>query len=458
MSLLFTSLIFALLSGGWSFIQGNAAIRILGWWIVFSTMSLHITGSSFAMTRWLDRGITQLRRQSIAFGIIAVLTGVSVFWISREWRAPTTEDLVNFSSVANYFVAMPDVGPLHYLLLPAKWLMQPLLAADLRSFLAALGPALLVFAAHYLWVLYSEASFEEGSIVKAKKRAERVAAMRAGNVRLGRSVPKARRTPFDVSSVPRVELAFFWKNLLSSAEYLRLRTALITALVILVGSQWLAHSDYDILRTAIGSVALGIAVYALVFGPLIARQDLRNDLLNADILKTYPLRGWQIVLGEILTPVAIVTVLLWLMLLTAALNFQPRGQWLTNEIRVWGAVGVALLIPLLCAIQVLVLNAGVVLFPAWMQVGQSRGAGIDVLGQRIFFIAALFITIGAALLPAAVAASAIYFSVQWVVDIPIAAALAAATLLGILCFEIGLGVQWLGKRFENFDLSAELRP
>ena len=56
-------------------------------------------------------------------------------------------------------------------------------AADTRAFVVALGPALLVLAAHYAWVLFSAVSFEEASIAKAEKRATRLAAFRAGNLR-----------------------------------------------------------------------------------------------------------------------------------------------------------------------------------------------------------------------------------------------------------------------------------
>jgi hypothetical protein len=149
---------------------------------------------------------------------------------------------------------------------------------------------------------------------------------------------------------------------------------------------------------------------------MIAYQDLRRDLLNADILKTYPLRGWQIVLGEVLTPVAIVTVLFWLMLLAAALTFQPqRMEWLTG-VRVGAAiVCIALFAPLLCALQVLVMNAAVLLFPAWMQTGPGRASGIDVLGQRILFVAGLVFVVMAALLPAAIAAVAAFLASAWIV-------------------------------------------
>src|SRR4051812_6644424 len=61
--ILFTSTLIAVFSSGWSFLQGNFAIRLVGIWIILATLDLHAVGSSFAITRVLDRGITSLRRQ-----------------------------------------------------------------------------------------------------------------------------------------------------------------------------------------------------------------------------------------------------------------------------------------------------------------------------------------------------------------------------------------------------------
>src|SRR6202008_533230 len=63
--ILFTSLILALVSAGWSFVPGNALGRVVGWWLVLSTLDLHAVGSSFALTRLLDRGVTSLRRSAL---------------------------------------------------------------------------------------------------------------------------------------------------------------------------------------------------------------------------------------------------------------------------------------------------------------------------------------------------------------------------------------------------------
>ena len=457
--ILFTSLILTLVSGGWSFLLGDAWIRLIGWWLLLSTLDLHGVGSSFTITRLLDRGVTSRRRSLLTILGAGIVVGAACLWTWRSARVPLPTDFAGPAAVIDYVGSLLSTDALAWLLLPARWVVEPLLATDSRSFLLALGPALLVYAAHYVWVLRSEVAFEEASIAKAQKRAARISAMRAGNWRFGNAERKARSAPFALSKVARPELAFLWKNLLSSAAYLRPRTALIAAALIVVGSSVAASADFDVPRNIVAVMAMACAAYTLVFGPLIARQDLRHDLPNADILKTYPLRGWQVVLGEWLTPVAIVTVLLWLLVLTAALNFNAdEVPWLGTGVRFAVAVGAALLAPLLCALMVLLLNAAAVLFPAWVQMGAGRPGGIDVLGQRIVFVGGLFFVLALALLPALFVAAIAFLVVQWLVGFLLAAAAAVIIVLAILGAEIAIGTLWLGKRFESFDLSAELRP
>jgi hypothetical protein len=457
--ILFTSLILALVSSAWSFVPGDAWIRLAGWWLLLSTLDLHGVGSSFAITRLLDRGVTSLRRRLLTFVGAGVVVGAACVWTWRSSRAPVPAEFAGFTAVLDYVASLLSTGALSWLLLPARWVVEPLLATGFRSFLLALGPALLIYVVHYAWVSRSEVAFEEASIAKAQKRAARMSAMREGNWRFGKAERKARRAPFVLSKVARPELAFLWKNLLSAAGYLRPSTALIAAAIIVVASSLAATADFDVARNIVAVVAMASAAYTLVFGPLVARQDLRLDLPNTDVLKTYPLRGWQIVLGEWLTPVAIVTVLLWLLMLTAALNFNADEMpWLSMGVRAGAAVGAALLAPLLCALMVLLLNAAAVLFPAWVQMGGGRPGGIDVLGQRIVFVGGLFLVMAIALLPALIVAAIVFFVVQWLTGFLLAAAVAVVMVLAILGSEIAIGTWWLGKRFESFDLSAELRP
>jgi putative ABC exporter len=453
--ILFTALVLALVSAGWPFVPGNAAVRVFGWWLIFSTLDLHAVGSSFAITRFVERGMSSLRRRLLVGAIGVAIVTVAVVGASRSFRAPLPEDLTGPGALTSYVASLFSTGTLAWLLLPARSIVQPLLAYDLPSFIAALGPALVVYVLHYVWVLRAEVSFEEASIAKAEKRAVRRNAMRQGNFR--QRERKEQRAPFDLARVRRPELAFLWKNLLSAASYLRPRVALVAIAVIVIVCSALRRPDLEVFRRIAAMMAMIGAGYTLVFGPLLARQDLRQDLPNTDILKTYPLQGWQIVLGEMLTPIAIVTGLLWLMLLTAALTVQPPPGFPITSLT-FAAIAVGVLLPFLSAIQVLVMNAAAVLFPAWIQIGMDRGAGIDVFGQRILFLAALLLAMLAGLLPGTIAGAATFLATQWAVGTTVAEGLAVGAAIVVLCVEIGLAIAWLGKAYERFDLSAELRP
>lgn len=457
--ILFTSLLLALFSAGWPFIPGNAAVRVVGWWLIFSTLDLHGIGSSFAITRLLDRGVTSLRRRVVTGAVAAAALGLALAATWSSLRMPTPEEVAMLPAFASYVSSLLTTPPLSWLLLPAKWVVRPLLAPDLRAFVVELGPAAVVYALHYAWVLRAEVSFEEASIAKAEKRAARLKAMRDSG-RLGRAERKVQRAPFALRAAGRPEFAFLWKNLLASAPYLRPRVALAAAAVVVIGASWLVRADLEPLRSVVAMLGMIGAGYTFVFGPMIARQDLRLDLPNADILKTYPLRGWQIVLGEILTPVAVITVLIWLLLLASLLTAHPPPvEWWTAGAQIAAAIAAALFLPLLCALQVLVMNAAVVLFPAWVPQGAERGRGIDVIGQRIFFVAGVFLTMALSLLPAALAAGMVFVGLTWSLGAPIVAGVAAAGIaLAILGGEVWMAVLWLGSRFERFDLSAELRP
>jgi hypothetical protein len=113
--------------------------------------------------------------------------------------------------------------------------------------------------------------------------------------------------------------------------------------------------------------------YTLLPGPQIARQDLRSDLPNADLLKTFPIEGWRLALGELLAPTAILTSILWVTILVAAtIARRPRQEieWLTPSVRATAALCLALAAPFLCLIQLIVPNTVMVLMPA----GTSRRA------------------------------------------------------------------------------------
>ena len=461
-TILFSSLLIGLVATRWVALGGNYPQHVVGAWVIFSTLNLHITGAAFTVKRLIDGGVSKARRQAAVTAIILGFLALAAFVAWQTATPPTAADTASPLRLIAYATHLTDTGVLYWLVLPFKIVLRPFLADDTAEFLRALGPALLLLAAHYVWVVRAETTFEEASIALAEKRTAQLAAMREGKYRLGAAPAKAQPGPFRLNAAGgRPELAFLWKNLLSTNSYLRPRTAFITAFIIVVGCNWLAIQPRPQPKLLVVTIIAGItAGYIAFLGPQFARQDLRSDLVHADILKSYPLHGWQVLLGELLTPLAILTSMLWLALLAFALSFEPPNlPWLTPGLRLVGIGASALVIPLLCALQLLIPNAAAVLFPGWMQATRHRGErGIEMLGQRIIFVFGQLFVIVIALLPAVLGAGILIFVLQWLVGLVVAVAITTIAVVVILGAEIACGLWWLGQRFERLDLAAELRP
>jgi ABC-2 type transport system permease protein len=460
-ALALTALVLGLISNRWSFLGGNAATHGIGWWIALATLNLHLTASSFAITRLMDRGVTSLRRRITVVGIVIVTLIAGIAWVVHEIPAPTQADLSGPAAIQRYFAAMLDTGPLAWLLVIPRLTVAPFLAADGRAFMLALVPAIIVLVAHYLWVIRTEVAFEEQSVEHAQKRGARRLAMREGKAGARTATIKPRRDPFRLSARGRPEIAFLWKNLLSTVSYFRPRVAVIAAVLIVIVCKWLASSStYRPFAGVILALATAAAFMTVLLGPQLARQDLRADLLNADLLKTYPLRGSQIVMGQLLTPLAVLTVIFWLSILAVAMALPERAiAGLAPSLRTGVAIGLALLAPPVCALQLLVQNAVVLAFPAWVQtVGNRAERGLDVLGQRIIFLAGQLLIAALGLLPAVLGAALLFLVTQWVAGPVVAATISFLGVLGILGAEVWIGVRLIGAQFERFDLSAELQP
>jgi hypothetical protein len=475
-----SALVLAFLVQRVSALHGHLLLRIIGAWIVFATMDLHLVATALTQAGLRERA-AELRRWRIgvflALGLyLAALAGAVVCFRPPGAADPRT----GIEGAINTLHALLTTGALPWLLLPFRAVTGPLLASGGRAFLVALPAALGLMALHYAWVLRSGAEFTEGAIAAAARRAARTAGgpgSRAApenaasrHVEPGRTSPpvRPRSEPFALAPQGRPEIAFLWKNLLSIQNMLirpgSLRIAGVVTAGLLVGlSGFLrarARAGETDLAPIVVAAATCVVFYTLVLGPQLARQDLRSDLPNADLLKTYPLAGWQIALGELLAPTAILTAVLWLAILAtaAALGATRAGGGLSPGLRAVAALCLGAIAPFACLIQLLVPNGLMILFPGWYQTSRSRGGGVEVMGQRLIFVFGQIIVAALALAPAALAAAVLVFASQWLIGPSAAVLLATAAVLAILGGEAVVGLWWLGTRFEQFDLSSELKP
>lgn len=453
-------ILMALISHRWTFLGGNALTHALGWWVVFSTLHLHYTGAGFTLTRMGDLGLNVTVRRVLVLAGFAGLLAVTFWRIPAAARLPALGPAGSEArSFSEWAVGVAGTAPLSWFLYPLRLVVGPFLAPDTRSFLAAIGPAAAVIAIEYFWAAQAVVSFEDSSIEHARRRAVRVAAWRSGEHHLGRAPLRARPPAFRLADAGRPEIAFAWKNLLSTWRYFNGRVFLAVALLIAAASTWAHfHPAWAALSAATGFIALVAVGYLFIIGPQFARQDLRHDLAKLDVLKTYPLPGWQVVLGELLAPTAILTAVIWLALLVAALNLPARGDlaWLTTGWRLVGGVALTAVTPALVILQLVVPNAAAVLFPGWFTL-RTRGGGIDVIGQRMIFFFAQLLAFVVLLVPALLGGAAVFAVGRLWTVLPVAAASGVTVVLAILIGELALTLAWLGRQFEKVDVSEEIR-
>jgi hypothetical protein len=265
-------------------------------------------------------------------------------------------------------------------------------------------------------------------------------------------------TPFSLAPDGPPETAILWKNLILVGRYLSLRTLLrLLPLVIVFGLISRGNGGGGV-AAFIGAMSLPLAAMAVLLGPQMMRNDLRQDLSRLPLLKMWPLRGAVLIRGEVLAPTVLVTAVAWLLLLVAVVfgaGLRPGSR----EAVAFGAQRASLLAaafvlaPAVILAQVVVQNGLAVLFPAWVAVGASRARGIDAMGQRLLMLAGLLLTLAVSLLPGALAAAAVAFlayQMTGAILILVPAVIVAAVVTG----ECWLAIEGLGRVLERTDPSA----
>lgn len=476
-AILFTTLFLALVSrrlGG-----GHFWIHAAAWWLVLSTLNLHFLGSSFARTILMDRGITNWTRRIVIFTAIFALAAAAILWAQHTLPSANLKNLNTLSKLEAYVQQVFASGPLPYLLAPFRWMVTPYFAPDARTFFAVVWPALGLMAAHYIWVVRSDVAFEEASLEASKKLAERTAAIRSGNWRLSSRKPRAARAPFTLTPTGFPPIALLWKNLISAGQAFtaRIWVSLVGFAVVAVVAFHPAASASPV-SAALALFACFVLGWLLLFGPQLVRYDFRQDLLVADALKVLPLPAWQIALGELLAPAAILTGLQWCLLILAVgfcpqemsafstalfaalgklVGFYPKemGAFSWPQL-IASAAAAAINFPVFNVIALMIPNAAVLLFPAWFQIGKTGPQGIEATGQRLIFFLGQIIVFALTLVPAALASVVVFLLAQYFAGIAVAVLLASLASVIVLGCEAAAGLQLLGKLFERFDLSADL--
>jgi hypothetical protein len=442
-AILFSSLLMTIIGRGWG--GGNFVIRAFG----------------CALTMLMDRGISNRQRRAFFIGIVVVAIGGIYLWARATLPpVPGGLDFQHLSAIKDYASQVLNSGPLPYLLFPFRLMVAPYFSSNFGQFFIALGPALAIIALHYWWVTKSNVAFEEASLERSRKDADRIAAARSGNWRGTRKPKKAVRPPFALAPIGNPAVAVLWKNLISAGQYVTARVWFILVWSIAVTCALLrsnSHRAMDVQTGILFFVGM-LMTMSLFSGPQMLRNDLRQDLPAADLLKMYPMRGWQIALGEVLAPSVMLAAVQWLLLVIAFVVCPPefRGHAVPLASRLAIALTAAIVLPFVDFLAMLIPNASVLLFPAWFQLGKEAPRGFETTGQQLILMFGQILVLVISLIPAGIAFAVLFFAGHWLMGAPPGMLLGGIGAAGVLAFEAFLGIKVLGGVFDRFDLSEEV--
>jgi ABC-2 type transport system permease protein len=413
---------------------------VLGMWVLFATLHLHLIIAGFAHHSIAEQTHPNRWRLLIVFWAAAL---VGTVWMALQPVFAATSWLEGRQAL----MSASQQFPLKALLWPFRILTAPLLAPTPGAVALALPSAVVLLLLHYFGAVRFRAAFEEMAAEAAERKARARQLRRGGHAVV---IGAKRRAPFELGPLGLPEVAFLWKNLVQLGRFWSVKTfvvvVILNAIVLGAGAALGAKGTVTIVVFAgVGFVAVTL------LGPQIFRNDLRRDLLNLEVIKTYPLAGRQIVRGEILAPWFCLVVqqwvllaILWMARLSVAM---PGFQKIAG---LWIFLGALVFAPAISLLGLLIQNAVALYFPGWISPGSHRSRGIESMGQQIVLMIAHLVSLVLLLLPALMAAALSGGAVYWIAGWPgITAGAVVAT--GVVFAEVWFGTYWLGHLFERTD-------
>ena len=412
-----------------------------GAWMGVATLGLHNISASLTRGSLLEHGVAGGARRLIALLVPAAIVGAAAYTLYAVPFPGTAPE------VQGWFLNAFGTGPLHWVSAPIRPAIEVALALPGSTLPVSLGFALLSLGGHYLWALTTDSNFQEASIAAAERRGKRLEARRRGQLPL-----RAAKAPWQLAPQGNPIVALLWKNLTAGVRLLSLRLGIAFALLAALAIVQVVMTTGDERRVIAAGCLVILAGYFTLFGTQVYRIDFRLDLPNVDMLRTLPLRGWQVAAGEVLAPAIVVALAQWCCLLVATLVIP--SSTLAFAGRTGTALALALLLPPVNLCLVIIQNMGVLLFPGWVQAGVQGPRGIEAMGQRMLTLIGTLLAAAIGLVPAGIVAVGIFaLTAVFAGWGPLAVVLGAAAGALVLMVEAAFGVLFLGRTFERFDLS-----
>ncbi len=419
----------------------HAGYFFAGLWIVYTFLYLCRVAIFVARRALLTLGLEEWNLQAGMLGFLFFAAASAAVWSRWFLPEPGQTGVPAPAEAMSWFLRVTGSGPAHFLLIPFHWMVRPALASAQAQFVLGLLPAIGILASVYGYLRFSRVPLGE-MFPSAAKTA-------SGEIRRVHRQPPFRLAPEGAPST-----AIYWKNLILAGRFKLRRIIVLLAglFAMLAAVKTLLDGNASAI---LGSVAAALAGFFILLGPIVFREDLRTDWKNLDILKTYPIPGRGIVLGEALAPAAILAFLECASLFMALWLLPAAGSipWGFGD-RIFIGLAAALLLPPISLVGILVQNATVLILPGWVHLGREHQQGVEAMGQRLISSIATALCLLLFALPAMLLSAALFFAGYHAAGMLILVPAAAAAAL-TLFLEAGACILWLGRLFDRYDTAYE---
>jgi hypothetical protein len=289
-------------------------------------------------------------------------------------------------------------------------------------------------------VLALDAHYLETAAAASEKVYERFQRMRRGTPTVG--LPPSGNVRVGLPALPNWggigpllwrQMTTAWRSLWSLVLLLIVFAAIMVPLVLEMNR----HGKSGVPAEVAIAMLLGVALFV----PPLLPFDFRGDIDRMDLLKTLPLPAWRLVVGQLLTPVLLLTLVQVLVLTTVQILAGQMVPVLT-------ATGF-FLVPLnllLFAVE----NLAFLVFP-YRMTGASP-ADFQMLGRQMLLWLGKLVILGMVALLTFLPGLAVYFLAgqSWLAGSLVAWTLAMAAIAGL--------IPLLVLAFHNFDVARDVPP
>lgn len=422
--------------------------KFVGLWIVFSVLSVYMMLVALGRARLRLMGINFLVRFAVV-AAVAIVLGILGFRIVRGLLIDVHN--VTPASIAKLVEPAFHHPAVRIVLFFPRAFAGAVFPASMTMLLISCAVLLPLGAVLFFLADRLNVSFEEGSLVRAQRRHERLQQMQAR--RGGRHILfKRARAPFRLAPTGRAETAIVWKN---SVAVMRTSSPMLIIIplifAVLIGVAVAMPES----REGIGFTMVMWTVLLPFIGPNIFTNDLRLDLPRLEVLKSYPLTGDGIVAAEIAAPLVIIAALELLAIACAWTVLGVTGKMSGVAGAQFAICALLLAVPVV-ALQLLIRNAVPVIFPAWAARTKEDPRGFVLTGQRLLLVIGNLFVLGVALIPAAIVfVPSALLATKFFEGNMIFMAVMTMPAIAVIAGEVWLGLRFLGSRFDELDVSQE---